>query len=218
MGEIKKVFIYGGTGQAKVVRPIIEDEGAEICAIFDDTKGLKPPFPDISLYEGFESLIEWSKDKEVDDIGFVIAIGNPHGASRLKLSLRLKSLGFRPFSVISKSAIMHHDCKLGEGVQIMPGSIIMPEVTIGDQVIINTNSSIDHECTISDGCEVAPGATLCGKVNLEKNSWVCAGSTILPNINIGMNSIVGAASLVRRDVPENQIVAGVPAQKIRDNI
>jgi acetyltransferase-like isoleucine patch superfamily enzyme len=40
-------------------------------------------------------------------------------------------------------------------------------------------------------------------------------ATILPGVHIGANSIVGAGAVVTRDVPENAVVAGVPAQLIR---
>ena len=45
-----EIILYGGTGQAKVVRPIIEYYGSRLVAIFDDTPNLKKPFHDVSLY------------------------------------------------------------------------------------------------------------------------------------------------------------------------
>ncbi len=35
----KEIILYGGTGQAKVVRPIIEHYGSKVIAVFDDTPG-----------------------------------------------------------------------------------------------------------------------------------------------------------------------------------
>ena len=98
--KIKSVILYGGTGQAKVVRPIIENQqGANVVAIFDDTEGLKSPFEDIPIYHGFDSLIEWSKTNNIDNIGFVVCIGNPHGAKRCEISLKIEKLGFTPYSI-----------------------------------------------------------------------------------------------------------------------
>jgi serine acetyltransferase len=39
-------------------------------------------------------------------------------------------------------------------------------------------------------------------------------SIILPDVRIGSNCIIGCASVVNRDVPDNTIVAGVPARVI----
>lgn len=40
-------------------------------------------------------------------------------------------------------------------------------------------------------------------------------SSILPGVQVGRNSIVGAGSVVTRDVPDNAVVAGVPAKVLR---
>jgi len=207
----KEIILYGGTGQAKVVRPIIEYYGSKVVAVFDDTVGLSPPFDDIVLYTGFDSLLAWRKNRKEKEIGFCITIGNPHGDVRMKLHNRLEKLGLIPTTVVHPNAYLADNCEIGIGSQIMAGAIIMPEAKIGKQCIINTNASVDHECVLEYGCEVAPGATLCGEVHMKFNSWVCAGATVLPKITLGENSIVGAGSLVREDVPDNTTIVGVPA-------
>ena len=47
------------------------------------------------------------------------------------------------------------------------------------------------------------------------NVYISAGSRILGNIKIGNNVIIGANSVVIKDVPDNSIVAGVPAKIIK---
>lgn len=46
---------------------------------------------------------------------------------------------------------------------------------------------------------------------------ICPGAKIFGNITIGDNAIIGANAVVIRDVPENAIVAGVPAKVIGEN-
>lgn len=209
----QETILYGGTGQAKVVRPIIEYYGSKVVAVFDDTVGLSPPFDDIILYTGFDSLLAWIKNKNEKEIGFCITIGNPHGDVRMKLHNRLENLGLISTTVVHPNAYLADNCEIGIGSQIMAGAIIMPEAIIGKQCIINTNASIDHECVLENGCEVAPGATLCGEVHMKFNSWVCAGATVLPRITIGENSIVGAGSVVTTDINSELTVVGVPAKR-----
>ena len=48
----KQVILYGGTGQAKIARPIIEHFGARVVAVFDDTPALPSPFPGVPIYRG----------------------------------------------------------------------------------------------------------------------------------------------------------------------
>ncbi len=44
------------------------------------------------------------------------------------------------------------------------------------------------------------------------NVFIGCGAIVIGNIKIGNNVIIGANSLVIRDIPDNAIVGGVPAQ------
>ena len=58
-----EIIFYGGTGQAKVVRPIVEYYGSKLVAVFDDSPNLEKPFQDVPLYLGSE-LKEWVKNRK----------------------------------------------------------------------------------------------------------------------------------------------------------
>jgi putative colanic acid biosynthesis acetyltransferase WcaF len=51
-------------------------------------------------------------------------------------------------------------------------------------------------------------------ITIGENSFIGARVMILPGVSIGDQAIVGAMSVVSKDVPDHQIVAGNPAQKI----
>ena len=51
-------------------------------------------------------------------------------------------------------------------------------------------------------------------ITVGKNAFIGARAMILPGVSIGNQAIVGAMSVVSKDVPDHQIVAGNPAQKI----
>ena len=51
-------------------------------------------------------------------------------------------------------------------------------------------------------------------IEVMDNVFIGSNSTILPNVKIGPNVIIAAGSVVTKSVPENSIVAGVPAQVI----
>ena len=55
----------------------------------------------------------------------------------------------------------------------------------------------------------------CAPVVLEDNCFIGAGTTILKGVRVGENAVVGACSLVTRDIPANEIWAGVPAKFVR---
>jgi serine O-acetyltransferase len=80
---------------------------------------------------------------------------------------------------------------------------------------------------IGKNCDVRQNTTFggnYGKVSpdgrrqpwLGDNVSVGAGACILGPVRIGSNSVIGANAVVTKDVPENVIVGGVPAQIIKD--
>jgi hypothetical protein len=53
-----------------------------------------------------------------------------------------------------------------------------------------------------------------GKVDIRDNVYIGYQSVILPGVTIGPNAIVSAGSVVRSDVAEGDVVAGVPAKRV----
>ena len=208
------VILWGGTGHAKVVRPIIEYYGSKVVAVFDNTPNLPTPFPDVELYHGHKQFEVWIKSRNRKEIGFCVAIGNPHGRVRIRLHDLLVKEGLTPVTIVHPTAWVADNATIGSGSQILAGAVIAPEARIGRQCIINTNASVDHEDVLEDGVEVAPGATLCGLVHVGINAWICAGATVLPHIRIGADAIVGAGAVVMKDVPDGITVVGIPATPV----
>lgn len=53
-----------------------------------------------------------------------------------------------------------------------------------------------------------------GCIEIGDNVFIGSGTYIMYNVRIGSNVIVGTGSLVNKDVPDNCVVAGVPARII----
>lgn len=99
--------------------------------------------------------------------------------------------------------------KLGKDFDIGSFSYINSKfgVTIKDNVQIGSHCSIYSHSSI-DGKK--------GSVILEKNCKIGTHSTIMPNITIGENSIIAAYSFVTKNIPKNQVWAGIPAKPIKN--
>jgi acetyltransferase-like isoleucine patch superfamily enzyme len=46
--------------------------------------------------------------------------------------------------------------------------------------------------------------------------WIGANAVILPGVKIGRHVVVAAGAVVTKDVPDNSMVAGVPAKAIKN--
>ena len=53
-----------------------------------------------------------------------------------------------------------------------------------------------------------------GCIEIGDNVFIGSGSRILYNVRIGSNVVIGSGSIVNRDIPDNSVVAGIPAKVI----
>ena len=134
-----------------------------------------------------------------------------------KLMLKIKQAFFGRLKVAVKSGL-----KCGKGVTVMTGAEFGSEpylITLGDNVRI---SSFVTFITHDGGSwpfrrqEEYKGVVRFGKIKVGDNSFIGARSTIMPGVHIGKNCVVAAGAVVTKDVPDNSVVAGVPARVISD--
>ena len=90
------------------------------------------------------------------------------------------------------------------------------EVWIGDNVMIGPGtliSTVNHPLTPM-GRRQHLG--IAKPVRIGNDVWIGGNVTILPGVTIGNNVVVAAGAVVTKDIPDNTLVVGVPAKKIRD--
>ena len=117
---------------------------------------------------------------------------------------------FTPFHInygkntqIGKNVFINFDCvflDLG-GITIEDGVLIAPKVSL-----------------LSEGHPISPEQrhSLVPKhIHIKKNAWIGANATILHGVTIGQNAVVAAGSVVTKDVPDNVVVGGIPAQILK---
>ncbi|MBK8988842.1 MAG: acyltransferase [Chloroflexi bacterium] len=83
-------------------------------------------------------------------------------------------------------------------------------VGVGHQVLFLTGS---HEI---DDSKRRVGPLMTSPVVIHDGAWLGARCIILPGVTIGKGAVVAAGAVVTKDVPANTLVAGVPAQIIRE--
>src|SRR4051794_2470058 len=88
-------------------------------------------------------------------------------------------------------------------------------IRLGNNVRLSTCAIFGHDGAVNM-INRAFGLRLdsVGKVDIRDNVFVGYGAIILPDVTIGPNAIVSAGSVVRSDVAEGDVVAGVPAKRV----
>lgn len=196
---MKKIYLYGASGHAKVIIDILKANGIQIEGLFDDNLELKE-------LSGYPVLHE-----KKDDVSLIISIGNNKIRKMIaeKINCTFEK-GIHPSAIVSESA------EINEGTVVMQGSIIQANTKVGRHCIINTGASVDHECILEDYVHISPHATLCGNVSIGEGTWIGAGSTIIQGVKIGKWCVVGAGSVVTKDIPDNMLAVGNRCKIIKE--
>lgn len=200
MEIINLMYLYGASGHAKVIIDIVNSMGLPIDGIFDDNIN-------ICNLKGVDVKHIWKGESPI-----IISIGYNEIRKRIA-----EKLDCQFAKAIHTSAIISPSVSIDDGSVVVAGAIINADAIIGKHCIINTGASVGHECVISDFVHVAPHSTLCGNVSVGEGSWVGAGSVVIPGVKIGKWCTIGAGAVVIKDVPDNAVVAGVPAKVIKYN-
>ena len=211
------VIFWGATGQALVLRELLEGTEYRLIALFDN-RPISSPFSDVPLFvgqSGFESWLPMTDNK--DDIRSCVAIGGNRGRERLEIQEWLAARGVHPITLIHRTAFVASNAAIGEGTQILAQAAVCANVRLGRAVILNTAASVDHGGVIGDGVHVGPGVTLAGEVIVEPHVFIGAGATVLPHVRIGRDTIIGAGAVVTKDVAPSDTVVGNPARSIKQH-
>jgi UDP-3-O-[3-hydroxymyristoyl] glucosamine N-acyltransferase len=114
------------------------------------------------------------------------------------------------------------------------------KVIIGNNVEISTNCSIArgslkdtiirngtkidalvhiaHNVVIGKNCGLTAGTIIGGSTTIGDTCWLGLNCTLKHKINLGNKVIVGSGASVINDVPDEDIIAGVPAKSIKHKV
>lgn len=160
----------------------------------------------------FDVISQLQRERELR--GGIAAIGN--NVVRARVNSRLRQAGLEIVRAIHPGVMIESPRRIGEGVILEMGAAVHAQAEIGDGVFMGTATIAAHHCRFGPYTIVSGGVSTGGRVTIGAYGLVGVGSSIHPHVTIGANVIVGVGAAVVKDVPDNVVVAGVPARVIRE--
>lgn len=211
---MRSIIISAGT-YGEVYQAYLQEAGMEIVGFVDDNLDLQK-----KEVRGVPVLGKISDLKLLKDKYRIEAVYCPLGNNKLRVKFLsiAKSLGYKTPCFIHPSAIVHPTVCIGDAVYLLIGVHIMPYTILDDFVMISMNALVCHHSTLKKGVFVSNGVNLGASLTVNEQAYIGMGSTIMTGVHeLGRNCTIGAGAVVIRDVPDNAVVAGVPAKVIKFN-
>lgn len=176
---------------------------------FGDAKS-KVIFTELKIWE---QILADNKDKISDYV-----VENNRRNSAIPL-LDLTNINAR----IEPGAFIREHAVIKDNAVVMMGAIINIGAVVGEGTMIDMGAVLGGRATTGKNVHVGAGAVLAGVIEpananpviVEDNVLIGANAVVLEGVRIGKNSVVAAGAIVTEDVPENCVVAGVPAKIIK---
>lgn len=112
--------------------------------------------------------------------------------------------------------IVSNNVEICANCSIARGSL--SDTVIGKGTKLDALVHIAHNVNIGNNCELTAGTIIGGSTTVGDSTWTGLNSTLKDNIRVGDNVIVGAGAMVISNVPNEDIVAGVPAKSIKHKV
>lgn len=112
--------------------------------------------------------------------------------------------------------------KIGNNVEIFANCSVargsLSDTVIGDGTKLDALVHIAHNVAVGRNCELTAGTVIGGSTTVGDTTWTGLNSTLKNSIRVGSNVIVASGASVIHDVPDGDIVAGVPARSIKHKV
>jgi UDP-perosamine 4-acetyltransferase len=211
-GAQRPLIILGGGGHARVLADCLLQAGQPVLGFTAPER--QPDLAPGIAWLGDDSVLA---DHPPGDVALVNGIGSTATTGlRRQIQEHWGGKDYRFAAVRHPSALVAGlDVDLGQGCQLLAGSLLGPGVRLGNNVLVNSRAVVEHDCRVGDHCHIATGAILCGGCDIGAGVHVGAGATLIQGITVGAGAIIAAGTVVTKNVEPLTLVAGVPGRPKR---
>lgn len=207
------IYVLGIGHNSIAMIELAEDCGYEIAGLYhynNDRTG--EDYFDFKIAGCTDDIL--SKES-LEGMNFLLTMGD--NTIRTELYNKIIAKGGGVPTLVHPTATVSKRSQIGNGVLIMPQSIVQADVTIGDNTIITLNSTVSHSSTIGNNCFISGHNLIGAYVNIGDGSWIGQSCLIVSGeVNsIGAKSILGAGSVLRNDMRPDCLYLGNPARLIK---
>ncbi|MBO5781626.1 MAG: hypothetical protein J6R08_04090 [Opitutales bacterium] len=213
----KKLIIIGGEGNAGIMAACVEDNrkrfGDDEWKVEGFINDYEKTVCGYSVLGGLKDIPILLQNPEYYFMWGIHMIGRNIFTEKLFRQANIPESRFA--KIVHHSAFVSDNCELDAGVFVMANSYIGPNTKIGKCTMIMANSSIGHNTKIAPLCHLALGSITGSYVSVGLCSDICMGARVIEKNNVGNFAIAAASALVRHNIPDYEIHAGIPAKFLK---
>jgi len=207
LARTKHVVVLGAGREALVLEGYCQEIGYEPAVFVEET----PPTYDRDLTSYGAPIHTFDEDlTPFRALPAICAVGSP------KLRQRLVDRWHQQdyLTLVSRRAWIAPNAIVGPGSNIAPLASVNRNAKIGAHVLVNPGAVLSHDVVVGDFVTIGPACALAGRVSIGSAAFLGIGATVINGIRIGDAAYVAAGAVVVEDVPDGQLVMGVPARVV----
>jgi sugar O-acyltransferase (sialic acid O-acetyltransferase NeuD family) len=154
--------------------------------------------------------------KRLPDARVVVCTGRPDNyVSRPRIVSELGLPPERYATIIHPSAVVSATSSVGVGTVLLACTVLTAAVRVGAHVAIMPHVTLTHDDVVEDFATLASRSALGGGVRIGRCAYIGAGAIVGEQRMVGELALVGMGAVVTKNVPPQEVWAGVPAYRMR---